>query len=318
MNTVAEWRHRRTVPGTDKAKSSVQVPIVGGDRVLGGILVENHEREYAFGESELRLLTTVAASMGVALENARLFDETQRLLKETEQRNAELAVINSIQQGMAGSLDFQGIVDLVGDKLRAELDNPTSASAGSTPPPTRSLRVTFEHGRRLPIGRRRRARPARRRGNMIETRQPHVFNTIAEQFAAGIGTVPGTDQALSMIYVPIIGRDRVIGLIGIENHEREHAFGEADVRLLQTVATSMGVALESARLFDETQRLLKETDARAAELSIINSVQQGLANKLDARSIYELVGEKLRELFDSQGISIATFDTEPPSGTTPS
>ena len=47
----------------------------------------------------------------------RLFDETQRLLKETEQRAAEMAVINSIQQGMAGSLDFQGIVELVGAKL---------------------------------------------------------------------------------------------------------------------------------------------------------------------------------------------------------
>ena len=60
--------------------------------------------------------------MGVALENARLFDETQRLLKETEQRAAELAVINSIQQGMAAELDFQAIVDLVGDKLREVFD----------------------------------------------------------------------------------------------------------------------------------------------------------------------------------------------------
>ena len=64
-------------------------------------MLENHERDHAFGEDEVRLLQTLAASMGVALENARLFDETQRLLKETEQRNAELAVINSIQQGMA-------------------------------------------------------------------------------------------------------------------------------------------------------------------------------------------------------------------------
>ena len=56
--------------------------------------------------------------MSIALENARLFDETQRLLKETEQRAAELAVINSIQEGMAAELDFQAIVDLVGDKLR--------------------------------------------------------------------------------------------------------------------------------------------------------------------------------------------------------
>ena len=44
--------------------------------------------------SDVRLLETLAASMSVALENARLFDETQRLLKETERRNAELAVIN--------------------------------------------------------------------------------------------------------------------------------------------------------------------------------------------------------------------------------
>ena len=46
--------------------------------------------------------------MGVALENARLFDETQRLLKETEQRAAELAIINSVQQALAAELDMQG------------------------------------------------------------------------------------------------------------------------------------------------------------------------------------------------------------------
>jgi hypothetical protein len=56
--------------------------------------------------------------MSVALQNARLFGETQSLLKETEQRAAELAVINSIQEGSAAELDFQAIVDLVGDKLR--------------------------------------------------------------------------------------------------------------------------------------------------------------------------------------------------------
>ena len=66
----------------------------------------------------MRLLSTLAASLGVALENARLFAETKRLLNETEQRAAELAVINSVQQGLAAQLDFQAIIDLVGDKLR--------------------------------------------------------------------------------------------------------------------------------------------------------------------------------------------------------
>ena len=40
------------------------------------------------------------------------------------QRNAELAIINSIQQGLAAELDFQAIVDLVGDKLREVFNTP--------------------------------------------------------------------------------------------------------------------------------------------------------------------------------------------------
>ena len=49
-------------------------------------------------------METLANSMGVALENARLFDETTRLLKETEQQTAELGVINSVQEGLAPEL----------------------------------------------------------------------------------------------------------------------------------------------------------------------------------------------------------------------
>ena len=48
----------------------------------------------------------------------RLFNETQRLFKAEQERVAELQIINSIQQGLAAELDFQAIVDLVGDKLR--------------------------------------------------------------------------------------------------------------------------------------------------------------------------------------------------------
>ena len=85
-------------------------------------------------------------------------------------------------------------------------------------------------------------------------------------------------------------------------------FPDSDVNLLTTLANSMSVALESARLFDETNRLLKETEQRTAELSVINSVQEGLAKELDIQGIYELVGEKIREIFNAQVIDIVTYD----------
>ena len=93
------------------------VPLISGGQVNGTIRLENYEREFAYSESDVSLLQTLANSMSVALENARLFDETNRLLKETEQRTAELAVINSVQEGLAKELDMQGIYNLVGDRV---------------------------------------------------------------------------------------------------------------------------------------------------------------------------------------------------------
>src|SRR6185369_16124488 len=106
------------VADTGNTRSAVFVPLGTHWRVTGGISLQNVDREYAFDQADVRVLSTLAGSLSVALENARLFAETRRLLAETEARNAELAVINSVQQGLVAQLDFQGIIDLVGDKLR--------------------------------------------------------------------------------------------------------------------------------------------------------------------------------------------------------
>ncbi len=303
---------QRALPGTDQSQSIVSVQIVSSDRVMGSITLEDHQREHAFSDSDVRLLETVAASMGVALQSALLFDETQRLLKETEQRNAELAVINAVQQALAGELNIQGIYDAVGDKIR-EIFGQRDIDIRIIEPKTRAVLspYLYERGQRLHLP----PRPLRDTGvlaHLVRTREPLVANENIEAVITRVGSVlvPGTTMEKSAVWVPLLAGDEVLGLVSMSDMEREHGFSDSDVRLLQTLANAMSVSLENARLFDETQRLLKETDARAAELAIINSVQAGLANKLDARSIYELVGEKLRELFDSQSISIAGFDVE--------
>src|SRR4029078_1671028 len=84
--------------------------------VIGVLALESDTRA-RFDEDDLRLVTTLAGTTAVALRNASLFDETKRLLNETEQRNAELAVINEIGEALAKQLDFQGIIDAVGDRI---------------------------------------------------------------------------------------------------------------------------------------------------------------------------------------------------------
>ena len=292
-------------------KSALFVPLLVEDKVKGIISIQDLERENAFIPSDVRLLQTLANSMSVALENARLFDETQRLLKETEQRNAELAVINSVQEGLASKLDMQAIYDQVGDKIR-DIFTPQAVWIASFDR-EHDLMVwnyEFEAGEHFHTGSIK--TPKRLLKYLDETRRPLVINQDVQkrQSEFDLFTIPDSQPAKSFIIVPLIVSGEVIGGVSLQYLDRENAFSESDVRLLSTLASSMSVALENARLFAETQRLLKETEQRAAELAVINSVQQGLGAQLDMQAIYDLVGDKIREVFDAQIVLIDTFNLE--------
>ena len=143
--------------------------------------------------------------------------------------------------------------------------------------------------------------------HIIATRQTVLINDHADEQAAQFG-MPAGRQALSspspVLFVPIIVGDQVAR----HDQPAERGPRERLQRLGRAPADDarqlMSVALENARLFDETQRLLKETEERNAELAIITSVQQGLASKLEMQAIYDLVGDKIREIFDAQVVGI--------------
>ena len=270
------------------------VPLVVGGEAIGRITLQNLDREHAFSEADVRLLTTLAGSLSVALENARLFEETR-------QRNAELALINDVQRGLAENLEMQAMYDLVGDRLH-EIFDAQSIDIGVLDREARLIHYpyTLERGVRLadeptPLT----AGPG---AHVLETREPLV---ISERFqeaiaAFGGGFVTG-EMPMSAVYVPLVVGGEATGRISLQNIDREHAFSEGDVRLLTTLAGSLSVALENARLFEETRQ-------RNAELALINDVQRGLAENLEMQAMYDLVGERLAQIFDAQTVDIGVVD----------
>ena len=70
------------------AKSYVGVPIPVGGRVIGVLSVQSTEEEGRFTDADLRLLTTIAANIGVAIHNARLFEEARLARAAAEEADA--------------------------------------------------------------------------------------------------------------------------------------------------------------------------------------------------------------------------------------
>jgi PAS domain S-box-containing protein len=288
-------QHGMQVLFGEMPKSGLWMPLAVGGKGRGWISLQNVDRAHAFSDSDVQLLGTLAGSLSVALENARL-------VHETRQRVAELAVINSVQESIAGELDQQAIYDLVGDKIQEVFDAQVvhiailDESDGLIHYP-----YTIERGQRLQdtdapvLGFRR---------TLLEEQEPLLLNEITEEvldrygMEVRVGEVPR-----SGLWMPLVVGGKGRGWISLQNLDREQAFSGSDVQLLGTLAGSLSVALENARLVHETRQ-------RVAELAVINSVQESIAGELDQQAIYDLVGEKLREVFDAQVVDIGVHDPD--------
>ena len=295
--------HHVSSPGAveDLNQSVLGVPIFRAGKACGAVSVQSYKIK-AFDENDLRLLQTLTNSMSLALENARLFDATQ-------QSNAELQIINSVQKGLASRLEMQEIYELVGEKIR-ETFNAQVVNIATYDRLSQLMhgRYYFEEGRQQPgvtlplFGFRK---------WVVENCKPLVISKeMSRRMEEYENPVVHGLQPKSAVFIPMLVGEEATGVISLQNNDQENAFTEADVRLLTTLSGSMSVALENARLFGETQRLLKETEQRNAELAVINSVQAGLASQLEIQGIYELVGDKIREIFDANTVALATFDLQ--------
>ncbi|HEX6032888.1 MAG TPA: GAF domain-containing sensor histidine kinase [Anaerolineales bacterium] len=295
-------------------KSELVVPIIVKGKTIGVLDIQSQHAD-DFEQTDMELMQAIANQAGIAIENAGLFDRTQRLLKETEQRANELTTINSVQQAFASKLEVQSIYDLVGDKFR-ELFDAQVVMISTYDRQSNSVehRYAIEYGKRVyspgthP--------PGGFRSKIIETRGPVLVNTNVAQEAERLGqpTLPGTITPKSWLGVPMLVSGQVTGILSVQNLERENAFDESDVRLLQTFAASMSIALENARLYEqarqlaileERQRLARELhDSVTQSLYGINLYAEAAGGQL-ANGQYDRAGQYLADIQETSQESLA-------------
>jgi PAS domain S-box-containing protein len=227
------------------------VPLRAESRTVGVLALQSYDQSQRYSERDKELLAFIGQHIGTALERTRLREEMR-------QRVQELETVNRVGQALAAQLDPEALVDLTGD-LIASTFGAEIAYVALLDADKDEIEFPYysDGGRRIDQPRIRLDDGPTSR--VLSSREPLLLDgadAFAELGVRRIGEASG-----SYLGVPIRAGDATIGVLGVQTSVDTSRYGEADSRLLATIAANVGAALQNAQLFRDAEDARLEADA---------------------------------------------------------
>jgi diguanylate cyclase (GGDEF)-like protein len=237
-------RDRRYNQADSRVRSEIAVPIKREGKTIGVLNIED-DKLNAFGDSDLRLLTTLASQVSVALDNARLYEEARSRINE-------LQALHEVGSTVSSTLKLESLLSQV-CQILDETFNYYKISILLVNPQSNELELLASRGygeKSQTLGRRLRIGRDGITGMVAATGEAVMLDDVTKH-PRYICIDPNTR---SEIAVPLTSKNRVIGVLNVES-DMPAAFTGVDKRLLTTLANQVAVAVENARLYEETEQL---------------------------------------------------------------
>lgn len=240
------------------------LPLISKSEVVGLIAMEKLEMDFYTPEN-IRAATTFAGQATIALENAHLFEESARRTTELDERTQRLTLLNRLSEELSASLDSTYILKLTGERLMDALDasivgcvmvGPGGSSANilemETPPQNALLPVAFMD---VPVF----TRLSQSQGifSTADVRSERELAPIFESYFA-------PRKIESLLMVPLITGGVLLGWFMIQTSQTRR-FSLSEIELARTVSNQAAIAIQNARLFDETRSLTEFLERRVEE-----------------------------------------------------
>ena len=227
-------------------RSLAQVPLMAQERLVGTLGLVSRTPEF-FNQDDLKLLNAIGQQLGIAIANAQLFEEIRHRARRLSALNAIAAVINQ-------ALDLDTLLSTAVDKMM-DVTGVDAASLRLIEPETEQLRMAYSQGFSKGYLEWLQAGPfeEKRRHVLIQSEEPLLIaNTQTFPFPSEKDRQKITKEGIrSSVEVPLRSLKRVVGTMGVASRT-PHAFGPDDVELLTAIGHQLGVAIENARLREQT------------------------------------------------------------------
>ena len=259
VNNVLSDPRYITVPELAKSRAELAVPIEVKGRVVGVLDVQS-DRTDAFTQADVLLMTSLASQAGVALENARLFAET-----EAEARHR--ALISEVLQVAATTMDPHELLRRAAEAISRQLEMPTFVFRWE--PGAETLRLITAHnadGAEIPLPRPNVGMNRQQAAPVVEALFRSDVTILRDIPRLAYGRMIGIAHQWGLMdaaFVPLVIRGQPLGLLALGRQPGHPAIDEGETEFLRIVAANLSVAWENARLYQEaveTAERLKEMD----------------------------------------------------------
>ena len=233
-------------------RSGVLAPLVSQGEVIGMLFVGHHGPR-AFGEEDVEVLSEVARPLASAIEQARLHAETVR-------RAEALAALNETSRLISARLQLPAVLATISRSVNALIGSAgcgiglLSAEGGAVEHvAAQGFRTGEWRTLSTPLG-------AGIIGRVAEAGTPLRVDDIQGDPRSVDPALDEREGTRSMLAVPLRVGDAVIGVISAYSREPGY-FSSREETLLESFAEQAGIAIQNARLFEESQRRARETEA---------------------------------------------------------
>ncbi len=247
-------RDPRYLSGLDAVRSELAAPMVARGKLVGVIDVQS-TRVNAYDEYDRALLKLIASRAAVAIDNARLY-------RRVERQNRMLATLAQLARDFS-ILDLDQLLEHIAQAVK-RLINYDAFSILLVDEAGCCLRSRFSlrYDQRVKLDR----IPLGQGIAGAAAQQREVIR--ADETLGDPRYVPTHPGIRSEVAVPLLLRDRVIGVMDLESERPDH-FTEGHVRTLSLLAPQIAISIENARLYEELalrQRQMEQDLEAAREL----------------------------------------------------
>ncbi len=271
------------------AKSLLAIPLLLKDKVIGVMSLQSYKPN-TFNKRDKNLLSTVAGQVTIAIENAKLYEETFKKLNES-------ALLNEVITTGTSTMEFNELIDKLIEPLKRNLSF-ASFNIHLIDERTKDLKVATTHGYdveeleklKLKVGK-------GITGWVAKTGKPIIVPDVSKDQRY----IQSNPDIRSEMCIPLKVKDKVIGVLDIEDTKLD-AFSKENLTFISAVAGQISMIIEKAKILESEKK-------RSKQLETIQDVSKNIVSILDMDDLFKQIVNSIYYTFGYY-INIFLLDEE--------